>query len=111
LTRHVEPSIEDRRQASSSQLGRLKALGVRSWAELPFHLPRRFKDYSVFCHSFAEARERAEKKATVCLRLTVQSVAAYDRTGNTLDAPHAERPFRLFIIAADAVAEAPHSHI
>ena len=40
LTRHVEPSIEDKRQASSPRLGRLKALGVRSWAELPFHLSK-----------------------------------------------------------------------
>lgn len=40
LTRHVEPSIEDKRQASSPQLGRLKALGVRSWADLPFHLSK-----------------------------------------------------------------------
>lgn len=88
-------------------LGRLKATGARTWAEIIFCMPRRYNDYSVAHGSFASARAAAasasEKKA--CLKLAVLSKSAFDGKGNQLRPGDPARPFRLSFKVVDGAGE------
>lgn len=84
-------------------LGRLKALGAQTWADLVFYLPRRYKDYADIAAGFQAASAGAPSGQKACLKLRVLPKTAYDRAGNKLNPyDRSARPFRLALRVADA---------
>jgi len=89
-------------ERSNFELGRLAALGVSTWDELVFYLPRRYKDYTRYAQGFAagySASNGAAEPAVapgerVCLRLTVLGAALFDREARPWSPGSPGRAFR-----------------